>query len=561
MKTIKTLSAKTSSIRPDPNQPRKEFPAGPMADLRDSIQTHGIQERLIVREDPDKKADFMLVEGERRWRCATEMKLAEVPVEVREFKDEEEVRKYQRIVGTQRLNLNALEQARDLKRELDREQKLKPEFSADDLAKKLGISRASIYEKLSLVRLTPPLEKALLEGLISAGIAGALAKIPTLELQTEALKGVVEEEMSVRRVKEMVDEDYLKPLTGGGFKLDTCFTWTDAFPAELKIKDGLSKGCVRSCTECPHRTGNMLGQFPELKDRPNVCTVVSCFNAKVKAHGAAEISAAKVAGRNVVDPKEYASRSHNFERPDRKCWDDDKDRTYAQLAKAANVKPRLTLDPNTGAPMEVFTQDDIANIRTANDIKERNYGGMSEREKEAQKARQQKEKQYREAACGATEVVLGRLAKAEGGVVRFEKLVWGMLAEAAYHSLDITKHDFVAKRRGLARTQNEARDGLEKWFKAAHSDLEYAQMMLELLLCSRYSGGGYQEVKFSKSFTELCSLAGGSPFALADKAAKDRPNPATMTPKAFQKHLDIVSPSLPDRSKAKEKKRGGVRRK
>lgn len=72
---------------PNKEQPRRYFAADKMAQLVASVKEHGILEPLIVR--PTGAGKYELVAGERRLRAAKELELAEVPVVVREFSDQQ----------------------------------------------------------------------------------------------------------------------------------------------------------------------------------------------------------------------------------------------------------------------------------------------------------------------------------------------------------------------------------------------------------------------------------------------------------------------------------------
>jgi ParB family chromosome partitioning protein len=72
---------------PKKEQPRRYFAADKMAQLVASVKEHGILEPLIVR--PAGAGKYELVAGERRLRAAKELELAEVPVVVREFSDQQ----------------------------------------------------------------------------------------------------------------------------------------------------------------------------------------------------------------------------------------------------------------------------------------------------------------------------------------------------------------------------------------------------------------------------------------------------------------------------------------
>jgi ParB family chromosome partitioning protein len=58
-----------------------------MQELVESVQQHGVLQPLLVRSRSDDQ--YELVAGERRYRAAKEVQLAEVPVVIRELSDEE----------------------------------------------------------------------------------------------------------------------------------------------------------------------------------------------------------------------------------------------------------------------------------------------------------------------------------------------------------------------------------------------------------------------------------------------------------------------------------------
>jgi ParB family chromosome partitioning protein len=66
----------------NPHNPRRYFNDEQLDLLRTSIQEVGILVPLIVYEDPDEADHFILMDGERRWRCALDLGLDEVPVNV-----------------------------------------------------------------------------------------------------------------------------------------------------------------------------------------------------------------------------------------------------------------------------------------------------------------------------------------------------------------------------------------------------------------------------------------------------------------------------------------------
>lgn len=76
---MNTQLVSLKDLVPDPNNPRKNFDPIPMNSLRESIDTEGINSPLIVEKYGDK---FLILDGERRFRAATELKMKEVPVSI-----------------------------------------------------------------------------------------------------------------------------------------------------------------------------------------------------------------------------------------------------------------------------------------------------------------------------------------------------------------------------------------------------------------------------------------------------------------------------------------------
>lgn len=75
----KQLKIRTSEIHPNPENPRIIFDPTGMAELKESIRQVGILVPLIVYQ---KEGTIFLLDGERRWRCAKDLGMEEVPVNV-----------------------------------------------------------------------------------------------------------------------------------------------------------------------------------------------------------------------------------------------------------------------------------------------------------------------------------------------------------------------------------------------------------------------------------------------------------------------------------------------
>ncbi len=126
-------------VDPNPDQPRQVM--GDLSELMASIAEKGIIEPLIVRQ---RRGRFQIVAGERRYQAATQVGVAEVPVVIRDV-DDAELLEIALVENLQRKDLSPFEEAEALNT-LVKEHGLKHE----DLAKRLGKSRTSVTESLSL---------------------------------------------------------------------------------------------------------------------------------------------------------------------------------------------------------------------------------------------------------------------------------------------------------------------------------------------------------------------------------------------------------------------------
>ncbi len=201
----RVLSVSLAQVVPSPLQPRTTFPAEHLAELVESIRENGIIQPLIVRK---VNGLFELIAGERRWRAAGQAGLKEVPVIVREASDLE-VLEFALIENLQREDLNPIEEAQAYRRLAD-EFKLKQ----DDIAKKVGKSRAAVANTMRLLDLDGEVQTHLVQGRLSVGHAKALLGLPTAEEQRAIAAMILRKSLSVRAAEEAVNDH----LTRGGAK-------------------------------------------------------------------------------------------------------------------------------------------------------------------------------------------------------------------------------------------------------------------------------------------------------------------------------------------------------
>jgi ParB family transcriptional regulator, chromosome partitioning protein len=127
------------AIDPNPNQPRQVM--GDLSELIASISEKGILEPLVVRQRGDR---YQIVAGERRYQAAIQAGLRDLPVVIRDA-DDTEMLELALIENLQRKDLTPFEEAEGLQGLA-----MRCGYTHEDLARRLGKSRTSITEALTL---------------------------------------------------------------------------------------------------------------------------------------------------------------------------------------------------------------------------------------------------------------------------------------------------------------------------------------------------------------------------------------------------------------------------
>jgi ParB family chromosome partitioning protein len=195
-----------ASVVPSTLQPRKDFGREALQELIDSIRQRGIIQPLIVRPATagvaaatgHVGARFELIAGERRWRAAQEIGLATVPAIVRTASDLE-VLELSLIENLQRADLNPIEEAQGYAR-------LANEFGMrqEDIALKVGRSRAAVANAVRLLDLHPQVQVWLTQNLLSVGHAKVLLALKAPEEQLLAAETVLRRNATVRSTERLV---------------------------------------------------------------------------------------------------------------------------------------------------------------------------------------------------------------------------------------------------------------------------------------------------------------------------------------------------------------------
>lgn len=166
-------------LRESPHNPRKTY--GDLGELVASMKRHGIMQPLMVRETDD---GLEVVFGHRRLRAAKQVGMKQIPVIVRNL-DDAQVLEAQLIENAQREDIHPMEEAEAYAR-LHTEFK----YSVDQIADRVGKTRASVYARMKLVDLTEPARKAFLRGDLDASRALLVARLKGENTQKRALDAI-----------------------------------------------------------------------------------------------------------------------------------------------------------------------------------------------------------------------------------------------------------------------------------------------------------------------------------------------------------------------------------
>ena len=183
------------SIVPNPRQPRQVFDEDAMAELVASVQQVGLLQPVVVRRVGET---YELIMGERRWRATQAAGLETIPAIVRETGDDALLRDAL-LENLHRAELNPLEEAAAYQQLLD-------DFGCthEELATRIGRSRPQISNTLRLLRLSPPVQRRVAAGVLSAGHARTLLGVEDAATQDRLAERVVAEGISVRGLEELV---------------------------------------------------------------------------------------------------------------------------------------------------------------------------------------------------------------------------------------------------------------------------------------------------------------------------------------------------------------------
>ena len=259
IKRSKTLSLiPIEKIQPNINQPRKTFSEEELTELKNSIESKGLLQPIIVRE---KGGYYEIVAGERRWRASQLAQLHEIPALIKELTDIE-VLEIAIIENIQRSNLNPYEEALGYKQLLE-----KFNYTQEELASNLGKSRVYITNLTRLLNLPDSVLKFLKDGKLTAGHARALIGV---DKALEIAKSIVKNELSVRETERLVKEFSKKNLKSKS-TLKEKDADTEMLESELSAELGFPVSISHNEGE---KRGRLVFNYRNLEDLDRVINII-----------------------------------------------------------------------------------------------------------------------------------------------------------------------------------------------------------------------------------------------------------------------------------------------
>lgn len=240
-----------------------KFDIDKLNQLAASIKEIGVQQPAVVRVVDGGK--FELVAGERRWRASAIAGVPTLPCVIRDL-DNQAALRIQIVENLQREDVHPLDEADGYAR-LEKEGHCEVEY----IAQQVGRSTAYVYQRLKLLQLIPTARKLLVDGVITAGHALLIARLPSTQ-QEEALDlatynhGSAAEEDDIRSAKELdnaIRTNILMQLSSANWKLD----------------DAKLYPLVGSCKECSKRSGASPLLFGDI-GKKDQCLDKECFAEK-----------------------------------------------------------------------------------------------------------------------------------------------------------------------------------------------------------------------------------------------------------------------------------------
>lgn len=232
-------------LKPNPYQPRRTFDDETLEELSSSIKAHGVIQPVIAQKDID--GSYFIVAGERRTRASILAGLEKIPVVLSDIKEESKL-EVALIENIQRENLNPIEEAKAYQAIIEM-----GNITQNELSQRVGKSRPAITNALRLLQLSPEMQNALKQGIITAGHAKVLLGIEDEGMRETLFEDIREKHLSVREAEKYAtiskrkeeSKKQSKPQVSVDKELkDIEEQFISRFGTKVTIKGNIEKGVV-----------------------------------------------------------------------------------------------------------------------------------------------------------------------------------------------------------------------------------------------------------------------------------------------------------------------------
>jgi ParB family transcriptional regulator, chromosome partitioning protein len=263
-----------ATIKPSKANPRRRVDESALAELAESIRSHGVLQPVLIR--PLSAGGFELVCGERRWKASKMAAKQTIPARIVNLTDAEAL-EVAVIENLQREDVHELDEANGYKSLMHQNLEL---YTVETIAAKVGRSPSYVYQRLKLAELAPSVQTAFYAGKLTAGHAIEIARLQPHD-QEEALrecfpgqrtaKAILKEKdprpISVRELRDWIQREIHLSLANAPFDLND---------ASLLPSAG-------ACSTCLKRSGSNPLLFADSVKRADVCIDRHCFAQKREA--------------------------------------------------------------------------------------------------------------------------------------------------------------------------------------------------------------------------------------------------------------------------------------
>jgi ParB family chromosome partitioning protein len=246
-------------ISPNPYQPRTEFDPRALDELKKSILENGLIQPITVRRV--SKDHYELISGERRLRASKEIGIKEIPAYIIHVETKEMMLALSLIENIQREKLNAIEIANAYKRLMD-----ECNLSQEEIAVKVGKDRTTVTNTIRLLKLPGKIQQSLIKNEITSGHARSLINLPDEILQLEILEKIIKQNLSVRKVEEIVRK-YLNSKNVKKKKITV--PYNDLSSLSQKDLEGKLQGILGTkviCKQKKNGAGELIIEFYSLDE-------------------------------------------------------------------------------------------------------------------------------------------------------------------------------------------------------------------------------------------------------------------------------------------------------